>query len=226
MDSDKPRADWSTGEYWQGRFDSGDTPWELNAPSKVLFEAVSRVFPGEHSLKGLSALSPGCGSGCDALELARRGASVVALDWSKAAASRLKDRLTTKLDRDLSSMVRVVNGDFFATPPTAVDLICEHTFFCAIDPSMRGRYKEGVLKWLKRGGYLIGNFFVLSEDEIEKLGGKSLTKDRSGPPFGSTERELIDLFSIEFDVLDLSAARDGEPNRKPGLEWTCVFKRR
>ena len=226
MNSDNQRRDWSTGEYWQGRFDSGDTPWELNAPSKVLFEALSHVFPGENSLKGLSALSPGCGSGSDAIELARRGASVVAVDWSPAATSRLRVRLANYSANDLSSMVSVISGDFFAAQPIAVDLVCEHTFFCAIDPAMRCRYKEAILKWLKKGGYLVGNFFVLTEEEIDKLSGKSLTKDSSGPPFASSERELREMFSPEFEVVKLQPARVGEPDRKPGLEWVGIFKRR
>ena len=91
---------------------------------------------------------------------------------------------------------------------------------------MRCRYKEAILKWLKKGGYLVGNFFVLTEEEIDKLSGKSLTKDSSGPPFASSERELREMFSPEFEVVKLQPARVGEPDRKPGLEWVGIFKRR
>lgn len=212
--------------YWDQRFNSGDTPWELNAPSGALFEAVSAMYPDGQALRGVEVLSPGCGTGADAVELARRGASVTALDWSPHACARLKERITQSNFESLLGAVQVVQGDFFASSPNQVDLVCEHTFFCAIDPVHRPDYAQAVLRWLRPGGHLIGNFFILSDSEISELSGLSLAKSGDGPPFATTERELVGLFNPHFNTVMLRPASQGEPARRAGMEWIGIFRRR
>jgi SAM-dependent methyltransferase len=216
---------WSSEDYWQARFHLGDTPWELGAPSVVLFEALGCVPPISDDLKGLTVLSPGCGTGSDAVELAIRGAYVIAVDWSNAAAAGLKSRLDSLGRPDIASRVQFMSGDFFEVNPVSVDLVCEHTFFCAIDPAMRVRYAEKIASWIKPGGYLVANFFVASEEEIKQLANKSLTKDRIGPPFATTESELREIFGKNFRFLELRPATVGESTRRPGLEWVGVLER-
>lgn len=215
-------------EYWDGRFLAGDTPWELNAPSVVLREALSVAFPAvaagtQRPLEGVTALSPGCGTGSDALELARQGARVLAVDWSEYACARLRERLADPGAQSGPGSISVLHGDFFAARAEPVDIICEHTFFCAIEPSARREYVSAVQRWLKPGGYLLGNFFVLSEVEARALPALSLTKEGVGPPFATTERELRALFSGSFEVVALYPAEKGQEGRRPGMEWVGVF---
>jgi SAM-dependent methyltransferase len=212
--------------YWEQRFNSGDTPWELGAASQALFEAVSEVYPDERVLHGLKVLAPGCGTGADAFELARRGAAVTALDWSPHACARLKERITRAKLQNVQGDVQVVHGDFFVSSPELVDLVCEHTFFCAIDPIRRPDYVQAVVRWLRPGGYLIGNFFILPESEITVLPGLSLAKGGDGPPFASTERELLGLLNPYFDTITLRPASKGESSRRAGMEWMGIFRRR
>jgi SAM-dependent methyltransferase len=213
-------------EYWEYRFNSGDTPWELGVPSKVLFEGLSIVFQGEKPLAGLTVLSPGCGTGSDALALADAGATVVAVDWSSHACARLQARLSAGHVGAGAGVVRVIQGDFFALPPEPVDLVCEHTFFCAIDPQARKSYVSTVVRWLKPGGYLVGNFFVLEAELARGLPGLSLTREGAGPPFATTVDELHELLSGAFTIIALRPARQGEEGRKPGMEWVGVFQKR
>jgi len=212
--------------YWDQRFNSGDTPWELNAPSGALFEAVSTIYPDGRALQGVMALSPGCGTGADALELARRGASVTASAWSLHACARLKERIARLSLPSFPGDVQVVHGDFFSSWPYQVELVCEHTFFCAIDPVRRPEYVQAVIRWLRPGGYLIGNFFILPESEISELPGLSLAKSGDGPPFATTESELRGLFHPHFDTVTLRPASKGEPARRTGMEWIGIFRRR
>lgn len=212
--------------YWDQRFNSGDTPWELNAPSGALFEAVSAMYADERALQGVTVLSPGCGTGADALELARRGALVTALDWSPHACARLKERSARLRLPSFLGDVQVVHGDFFASSPNQVELVCEHTFFCAIDPVRRPEYVRAVIRWLQPGGYLIGNFFILPESEISELSELSLAKSGDGPPFATTESELLGLLNSHFDTVTLRPASKGEPGRRAGMEWIGIFRRR
>jgi cyclopropane fatty-acyl-phospholipid synthase-like methyltransferase len=176
-------------------------------------------------LTGKRVLSPGCGRGLDALECARRGANVVAVDWSATAVHDLKARYEEKRS-EYRGTVEVVSGDFFALEPHAVDVVVEHTFFCAIDPGMRGTYVKRLSQWVKPGGYLVGNFFILPEDLAQTLPALSLTQSGEGPPFASTVKELEELFTSNFENIALHAAKHPDPDRRPGMEWVGIFRRR
>lgn len=198
----------------------------MDAPSLALFEAVEEAYPVERALRGVKVLSPGCGTGADAIELARRGASVTALDWSPHACARLGERIATLNLQKVRDNVQVVHGDFFASSPEPVDLVCEHTFFCAIDPVRRPDYVQAVVRWLRPGGYLIGNFFIVPQSELIFLPGLSLAKGGDGPPFVATEIELLGLLKPYFDTITLRPASKGESSRRAGLEWVGIFRRR
>lgn len=223
--TEKPkRPAWSEQTYWQKRFDEADTPWELMGPSSVVIEALEYIATLGCRLGGARVLVAGCGSGSDALECARRGARVLAIDWSEAAIAQVS-RAYEANKGAIPGVVKVIQGDFFSIPPEPVDVVCEHTFFCAIDPFMRLRYMESMAKWLKPGGYLCGNFFVLPSQEVAHLKSLSLTREGQGPPFVTGERDLIELCSPWFEVVRLQPAASPEPSRRPGLEWVGVLRR-
>jgi SAM-dependent methyltransferase len=223
---------WRDRAYWQGRFTSGDTPWELGAPSSVVIEALGELESRGFQVRGASVLSPGCGTASDALELVRRGARVVGVDWSEVALGVAKARYETERAELVKANTVPVGslvlhqGDFFSIPPHQVDLVCEHTFFCAIDPSMRPRYTQAIAAWVKPQGFLAGNFFVLNQVDASSLPGLSMTREGYGPPFASTQEEIERLFSPYFDVAAMRPAKHPDPNRRPGMEWVCVFQRR
>ena len=216
---------WSTKTYWEHRFDVGDTPWELGQASTVVCEVLDELSSMGYALRGRSALSAGCGKGADVVEIARRGIDVIAVDWASTAVADARVRY----ERDKTPQhgaVSFIEGDFFSIPVQCVDLSVEHTFFCAIDPSMRSRYIEQVSQWIKPGGFLVGNFFVVGEDIVQTLPGRSLTQAGEGPPFAATEKELESLFSPYFVTRSLRPAALPAPDRRPGLEWIGIFERR
>lgn len=217
--------EWSTSAYWQGRFEKEDTPWQLTSASTVLVEALNELISIGIVIRGKRVLSPGCGRGLDPLELARLGARVLAVDWSEQAVQDLRTDWES-LRSSVAGTVEVVTGDFFALKPEPVDLVIEHTFFCAIDPSLRSQYALRMSEWLKPGGYIAGNFFVLAEEEVQTLANRSLSSQGDGPPFASTEAELCGLFEKNFTCLTLRQAHNPAPDRRPGMEWIGIFKRK
>lgn len=227
-DTESPR--WLTQTYWQGRFDVADTPWDLGHPSTVLLEAFDALAQLGTSVKGLRILSPGCGRGLDALALIGQGANVLAVDWSVTAVAECRRRYQEmSAQLDLSShegRLAIVAADLFAIPPTPLDCVAEHTFFCAIDPSARPRYVETMAAWLRSGGFLVGNFFILSDQEANALPALSLTREGEGPPFATTVDELESLLSPHFKRIVLRPSSQPEPERRPGMEWIGVFQRK
>ncbi len=223
MTKTKP-SPWLTSEYWQNRFLSSDTPWELGHPSVVLLEAFEELATRGEPIRDKKILSAGCGTGRDALALAQRGAHVLAIDWSSHAIVDLQER-----SRNLpliGGSVAIESGDFFAIEPRPMDVVAEHTFFCAIDPITRSRYVDRISEWISPGGYLVGNFFVLADAEASALSGLSLSAAREGPPFATTVSELQRRLSPYFEEIVLRPATHGEPDRRPGMEWVGVFRRR
>lgn len=214
---------WLTPHYWQARFDSGDTPWELGHPSVVLLEAFDTLSQLGYPLSGMKVLSPGCGKGSDALAIAGRGAHVIAVDWSPIAVNSL-ERKISEISSSTGSL-EIVAGDFFQIPCRIVDCVAEHTFFCAIDPSARPRYAERIAEWIRPGGFLVGNFFVLPDAEAAALPRLSLTQSGEGPPFATTVAELNRLFSHCFTTRVLRPALRQEGERRPGMEWVGIFQR-
>lgn len=224
MSTQNEKQAWSTQEYWQERFDTSNTPWELGAPSSVVLEACSELGNVGVPLDGSRVLSPGCGRGSDALELVARGSTVIAVEWSAHVAHDLINRhRVARIPGRGSLEVRI--GDFFVVEPEPVDIVCEHTFLCALDPTRRAAYAQRIASWLKPGGFLCGNFFVVSDDEASGLPGLSLTKEGVGPPFGITKGALVDLLDGYFSVVKLHPGLKPAEGRRPGLEWVGLFKR-
>jgi len=203
---------------------SSDTPWELGHPSVVVLEAFDELARRGEDIVGKRILSPGCGTGSDAIALAERGARVLAVDWSPSALAEIRVRARGLSPE--SGSVEIESGDFFSMMPRPVDVVAEHTFFCAIDPSARGRYVDRIAAWIVSGGYLVGNFFVLSDHDASKLPDLSLTPVGEGPPFATTVTELRGLLSPAFEEIILRPAIRAEPDRRPGMEWVGIFRRR
>jgi hypothetical protein len=104
--------------------------------------------------------------------------------------------------------------------------VCEHTLFCAIDPATRPRYLEVMTGCIRPGGYLVGNFFIVSAEEATQLEGLSLAREGSGPPFAATVSELKGLLEPNFIERTLRPGNSSAPNRRPGIEWIGLFERR
>ena len=190
----------SDSAVWEGRYQSGDMPWEKGEPSPGLVD-----FLAAHSqLPRTTVCVPGCGTGHDARAWAKSGFDVLGLDLAPSAVRLARERSTAQRN------VRFEQFDFLTDSPlTPFDWVFEHTLFCAIDPGRRGDYVAALLRWLKPGGhYLAVNYLI---------------PDRDGPPFGVTRDELLGRFSPHFQLHQEWVPRS-YPNRT-GLElmlwWKC-----
>lgn len=163
---------------WNLRYAEGDTPWDKGGGHPVLRDMLT------HGALSGRVLVPGCGTGHDVRELARRGLDAVGLDVAPLAIERARAH-------PAAGGETYVSGDLFALPPDmrgAFDGVFEHTCFCAIDPALREAYVEAVVSALKPDGRLLAVFYAdPGHDE--------------GPPFGCTKVELDALFGRQFRLL-------------------------
>ena len=196
------------GPYdWADHYTKGDTPWDLGAAHPDL---VARIAAGEFEppRTGARALVPGCGKGHDALALAQAGWVVVALDYVPEVQTILGAQLA-KFGGE------VVLGDALEfAPDERFDLIWEHTFFCAIDPSDRPRYAELIRRVLAPGGQHAAIVFPLDKPEEE-----------GGPPHGFNASTLDDLLGDEFRRLTEEPVGQGVGKRTRPERFSLLERR-
>jgi SAM-dependent methyltransferase len=186
---------------WNRRYEEGDTPWDKGGAHPVLRDLLT------HGVLAGRVLVPGCGSGHDVRELARRGLEVVGLDVAPLAIERAREH-------PLAAGETYQLADFFDLPPDlrgAFDGVFEHTCFCAIDPARRAEYVAAVASALRPQGRLLAVFYADPDHD-------------EGPPFGCTKAELDGLFGRAFRLLAEHAEIPTYPERE-GRELLRLYER-
>jgi methyl halide transferase len=187
---------------WEQRYQTGDMPWEKGEPSPGL---VNFLTAHPDSPRG-RVLVPGCGTGHDAREWAKRNFDVTGLDLAPSAIRLAQERTAAAgLKADFRQ------GNFLADEPfAAFDWLFEHTLFCAIDPAQRDDYVRALVRWLKPTGQFLAVHYMI--------------RDAQGPPFGCTQQELMERFSPHFELTEGWVPRS-YPNRT-GLELMLWWRRK
>lgn len=188
-----PRRWMFTLMYWRGMtpWDTGITPPELRA----VIEGVDATPPGR-------ALDIGCGTGTNALYLARHGWEVFGIDFARPAIARARSRLRMAQRADsgglaLAHKVRFVQGDATRLREMGAtglyqlvyDIGCLH----GIPRDRRARYAEEIAAVTAPGA-----LFMLYSFEPRPDGG----------PIGISSGDLEDLFGRAFEVMKRERGSD------------------
>ena len=154
--------------FWQKRFESGDTPWHRGAAGPQLL-----AWLHASALQPCRIAVPGCGSGWEVVELARRGFDVVGIDLVPAACARASAALDAA-----GVQGSVVQSDVLAyRPASAFDAVYEQTCLCALHPALWARYEASLQAWLKPGGRLFAMFMQCADRDAEG------DQQPQGPPY-------------------------------------------
>jgi SAM-dependent methyltransferase len=135
--------------HWEEKYRANTTPWDRGGSSPALHEwlASGALRPGR-------VLIPGCGRGHEALDLARAGFEVTALDIAPTALRLLQEQLD-----QAGVTAELVCADALSwCPGTPFDAIYEQTCLCALDPTLWPDYERQLHAWLKPGGRLYALF--------------------------------------------------------------------
>lgn len=131
--------------FWQERFDTGQTGWDRGATSPQLMHWLST-----NELPPCRIAVPGCGKGWEVAELAQQGFEVVGIDYTAAAVAQTRAHLQ---DRHLAATV--IQADVLNYMPNQpFDAIYEQTCLCALDPNHWVAYTKQLHKWIRPGGQL------------------------------------------------------------------------
>jgi SAM-dependent methyltransferase len=141
-----------TREFWSGRFQSGETPWDRGAANPQL-----DAWLAQGALRPCRILVPGCGSGHEVAVLAAAGFDVTALDYAPEAIHRTRDRLESAKLR-----ATLVEDDALAwNPDRAFDAVYEQTCLCALYPDRWLEYARQLERWIAPGGLLYALFIQM-----------------------------------------------------------------
>lgn len=166
-------------------------PFFTASPCESLAEWVGDglIAPGR-------AIDLGCGSGRNAIFLARRGFAVEAVDYSKAAVAWAAERVA---DAGVEVSLSCCNVFDMTLPSQSYDLVCDSGCFHHIAPHRRSRYVDLVVDALKPGAW-----FALTCFRPEGGSGYSdedVYEHRSlGGGLGYTEERLRQIWSRGLQV--------------------------
>lgn len=134
-----------TVDFWQQRFENGQTGWDRGAASPQLLRWLD-----QGALQPCRIAVPGCGSGWELVELARRGFEVVGIDYAAAAVERAR-----ALCAEQGVDVAVEQADVLRWAPAArFDAVYDQTCLCALHPDHWTAYAARLHDWLVPGGTL------------------------------------------------------------------------
>lgn len=187
-------------KYWESRYCSGETGWDMGMVSPPLKEYIDGIRN-----KNIHILIPGCGNAYEAAYLLESGFSDITLiDIAETPVSHLQKKFSG------DNRIKIIRGDFFEHAGQ-YDLILEQTFFCAIDPSLRKAYAVKMNELLAPGGILAGVWF---DRQFEN----------PGPPFGGSSQEYREIFGHGFSILEMDACLHSHPMRQ-GSELFMVLRK-
>jgi methyl halide transferase len=187
--------------FWNEKYLSGDTRWDLGECSPPLKTYIDRLTNKEWSI-----LIPGAGNAYEASYLNQLGfKSVTIVDIAPAIIAVLRNQFENDPN------IHILENDFFDHQGT-YDLILEQTFFCALLPERRNKYVQKMAELLKDGGKIAG---VLFNKEF----------NQPHPPFGGNEKECRLLFSPLFEILSLGLCYNSHPARTGNEFFFTMIKK-
>jgi len=168
------RSRW--GFEW--RYLRGKTPWDTNITPPEVMEFIGQHAPGR-------ALDLGCGTGTNAITLARRGWDVTGVDFSGKAIRKAADKA-----KAAGLEIRFIQADVtdLSMLRDPYDYVLDIGCLSGMAPEARGKYASQLVRLLKPGGWYMlyawlprqwrGSTWGISPEEVEALLGPALVKVR------------------------------------------------
>lgn len=190
---------------WDATYRQGTPPWETGRPAGELIRVLSRrlIKPGR-------TLELGCGTGADAIYLARHGFEVTAVDSSPIAVERARLRAEQE-----DVLLRFVLADAFQFCPTAgqFDLVYDAGFYHFIRQVALDRLLDLLWRVTRPGSLYL------------TLAGSTRETAEGGPP-QVAEQEIYAELGRLFEPLQVRSFTFESPHRKEGfLGWSCLMQR-
>jgi SAM-dependent methyltransferase len=194
-----------TSKEWDARYQSGETPWDSQLPSRELIRVLT-----EAEIAPCRTLELGCGAGTNAVYLAKNGFDVTAVDMAPTALDQARRNAdSARVDLEL------IEADIcdIPAPHNPFEFVFDRGCFHCVRSEKLDAYLQTLARVAAPGArvlILTGNANEVSE---------------GGPP-GVREEELRAELS---GVLDIERIREFHFEDRGGLRgplgWSCLGRR-
>jgi SAM-dependent methyltransferase len=202
---DSTKTQPGTPPDWDAMYREGTPAWETGAPATELVRTLDEgvISPG-------TTLEVGCGTGADAVYLARRGFEITGVDCSPLAIERAHSRAEME-----SAAVCFVLGDVFkfAEKAEPFDFVYDAGFYHFMRQVNLSRYLDLLWRTTRPGSFCL------------TLAGSTGETAEGGPPQVSQEEIRSELGRL-FEFVHLRQFQFESPHRREGfLGWSCLMRR-
>lgn len=190
---------------WDALYRQGTPPWDAGRPHAELVRVVD-----EGLIPTGSVLELGCGTGADAIYLARQRFEVTAVDSSPIAIERARARAERE-----AVLLRFVLDDVFgfAKSSETFDFVYDAGFYHFIRQTEIDRLIDALWRLTRPGSY----YLCLAGADGETAEG--------GPPQVTRQAIYSELGRL-FDPVHLRPCRLESPRRSEGYRcWSCLMRR-
>jgi len=197
---------------WDERYRAGDLPWDQPQADPRLIRALRTFGP----VQPPEVFEAGCGTGTNAIWLARQGYQVTALDLAPTAIERAKAKAAKAGLRIQWHVLDVLDvpEEMLETWRGRFGLFFDRGCFHSMPADRRADYVRLVVELLVPEGLWISLIGNADDDRPE------------GPPKLSA-REVVGSVEETFEILLLEATRgQPQPDRPPPLMWLLAARKR
>ena len=191
---------------WEQRYREDDCPWDTQVPSDELTARVPEL-----RLTG-AALEIGCGTGTNAIWLARQGLETLGIDIAPTAVARAQ----RKAEQAGVANVRFVSGDALERlpiPPGSIGFVFDRGCFHSVPAELRRTFADHVAEALAAEGYWL------------TLCGNADAPERTGPPQLSAA-EIVTAVEPAFEIRRLQRIHFSNADGPTHLAWSCLMRKR
>jgi 2-polyprenyl-3-methyl-5-hydroxy-6-metoxy-1,4-benzoquinol methylase len=188
---------------WEQIYKNKAVPWDVGQAEDALVKLINSDF-----IKPCKVLEIGCGTGNDAIFMAKKGFDVTAIDISKTAIEEAKKRAEKAgvhcnfLAEDIAELKSV--SDKF-------DFLYDRACFHFIPEEKRDKYIQAAKKLLVKDGCFV--LIVSSE------------KDPVKGPYQFSKDDIKQLFGKDFDILEIKLITLEQHKEKP-TPYFCLMKKK
>ncbi|MFZ1934497.1 MAG: class I SAM-dependent methyltransferase [Thermoguttaceae bacterium] len=202
----QPKPKYASAADWDTAYRQGTPPWDAGRPHAEL----ARVLD-EYRLRPRTVLEVGCGTGADAIVLARRRFEVTAVDYSPIAIERARLRAEQS-----DALLRLVLDDVFVFARTAgqFDLVYDAGMYHSIRRTNLEEYLDMLWRVTRPGSH----YFCLAGAPAEEVDGNG--------PGQVSEDEIHNELGRLFEFVHLRPTRLESADPKQSYAgWSCLMLR-
>jgi len=200
-----PKPKYVTNADWEDAYREGTPPWDAGKPHAELAHVLD-----QYRLRPQTVLEIGCGTGADAIVLARRRFEVTAIDCSPIAIERARMRAEQH-----GALLHLVLGDVFEFANTSAqfDLVYDSGLYHVIRQVRLDRYLDMLWRVTQPGSYYLG-----------LIGAPNEAADDAPPQV--SEDEIHNELGRLFEPVHLQPTRLESANPDVSYPaWSCLMRR-